>query len=280
MDTDNSNYNSDNSSSSRRSSSSSYISSSNSINTNKPPPNTKKKNKSNKSASIHNNNKNRIKNSPSPPQLKSKSSRSKLAQEHKITAAQEQEIQEVFLLFARESSSITTTSTNKSLSFQQQQQQTKKKERKSKQKQNQDLSSTLRTTRLQVNNLRRALTALSLTPTKSELKEYIEILDQDGVGLVEYEPFVAICALKINSRAVSDLDHQRELDEAWSLFVKEGEDRITLASLREVARAIGEKGISDELLMDMVLEANEGAGLAKGVDKREFENVMRKAGVW
>ncbi|POS83750.1 hypothetical protein EPUL_005184 [Erysiphe pulchra] len=223
-------------------------------------------------------NKNSNRNNSNATQSQSNTSRSKLAREHGITAAQEQEIHEVFHLFAEESSSAISTS-NAATSATEIANKTGRRSsaKKGNQKNNKNFTSKMK---IHVSNIRRALTALSLTPTADELREYVSIMDPEGEGVVEYERFVAVCALKIESREVNNMDHQREVDEAWGLFVKEGDDRITLASLREVARSIGEDGISDELLRDMVLEANGGNGLAKGVEKREFEDVMRKAGVW
>ncbi|KHJ31998.1 putative ef-hand superfamily ca2+-modulated protein [Erysiphe necator] len=253
-------------------------------NTNNQRENKKKKNNKNNNNNNNENDDEKI-NLPQKNQNQNPLSRSKLAREHKISAIQEQEIQDVFLLFARDSSLMTNTSslnTDKvsSSSLKRKRINSESKRQVSQNKRKKDDSSNIQMMKLPIINLRPALIALSLTPTTAELNEFIAILDSEGTGLVEYEPFVAICALKINSRVVGDTDHQREVDEAWELFVREGEDRITLASLREVARGIGEKDISDDLLRDMVLEANEGAGLAKGVNKREFENVMRKAGVW
>ncbi len=54
---------------------------------------------------------------------------------------------------------------------------------------------------------------------------------------------------------------------------------LTLPHLRRVAALLKQEA-TDELLRDMILEANGGAGVARGVRKDEFENVMRRAGVW
>jgi hypothetical protein len=49
--------------------------------------------------------------------------------------------------------------------------------------------------------------------------------------------------------------------------------------LKRVAAALKED-VSDDLLKDMILEANGGAGVGKGVERGDFEEVMRRAGVW
>lgn len=74
----------------------------------------------------------------------------------------------------------------------------------------------------------------------------------------------------------------KEVDEAFRLFVGGGNDReevITLGMLKRVARDLKEE-VSDGVLRDMILEANGGAGVGKGVRRGEFEGVMRRAGVF
>ncbi|KAI4159094.1 MAG: hypothetical protein LQ342_006871 [Letrouitia transgressa] len=105
--------------------------------------------------------------------------------------------------------------------------------------------------------------------------------------------------------SVATVQHEREeVDEAFRLFVghggrggdggggrgrakakgkgKDQEERITLEMLRSVARALKED-VDEGVLRDMILEANGGAGdlgVGKGVGRREFEGVMRRAGVF
>lgn len=38
--------------------------------------------------------------------------------------------------------------------------------------------------------------------------------------------------------------------------------------------------MDEEVLKDMILEANGGAGVARGVELAEFDGVMKNAGVW
>lgn len=42
----------------------------------------------------------------------------------------------------------------------------------------------------------------------------------------------------------------------------------------------GEGEVSEEVLRDMILEANGGAGVQRGVKREEFEGVMKRAGMW
>ncbi|KAK8066980.1 calmodulin [Apiospora hydei] len=142
-------------------------------------------------------------------------------------------------------------------------------------------------------DVRRAMVALNLTPTKPELREFLSILDPDDEGFAPYEPFVAICALKLHARDdATDETHAAEVDEAFRLFVgnsastntnndEEGGPGpvLTLGHLKRVAMTL-KQDVDDQLLKDMILEANGGAGVGRGVGRAEFEEVMRRAGVW
>jgi 3-oxoacyl-ACP reductase-like protein len=114
---------------------------------------------------------------------------------------------------------------------------------------------------------------------------------------VSYEPFVAICALKLHQQDDADDDEAAataEADEAFRLFVgaaaaaaaagaggSAGGDTptatLTLAHLKRVAMTL-KQDVDEALLRDMILEANGGAGVGKGVSRSEFEAVMRRAG--
>lgn len=133
--------------------------------------------------------------------------------------------------------------------------------------------------------------ALGIPPTdRAELQEFLSILDPEDDGYATYEPFFAVCALKFHAR--DDSSRDAELAEAFRLFTNgsassggEGGDGdggggpITLAHLRRVA-AVLKEDVDEEVLKDMILEANGGAGVARGVRLDEFDQVMRSAGVW
>lgn len=52
-----------------------------------------------------------------------------------------------------------------------------------------------------------------------------------------------------------------------------------MGHLRRVA-AVLKEDVDEEVLRDMILEANGGAGVARGVEVNEFDGVMKSAGVW
>lgn len=133
-------------------------------------------------------------------------------------------------------------------------------------------------------DVRSALVALGIPPSsRREQAEFVEILDPEGEGFVAYEPFFAICALKYHQRESGGEERRQEVDEAFRLFTGgAGGGRgnaITIADLKRVAGVLRED-IKDEVLRDMILEANGGAGIGRGVRREEFEEVMRRAGVW
>lgn len=123
--------------------------------------------------------------------------------------------------------------------------------------------------------------ALGIPPSSpTELSEFTSILDPSADGYATYEPFFAICALKFHARSDDDADaHRAAVDEAFRLFTNGAAGPITLAHLRRVA-AVLKEDVDEELLKDMILEANGGAGVARGVERDEFDEVMRSAGVW
>jgi Ca2+-binding EF-hand superfamily protein len=163
-------------------------------------------------------------------------------------------------------------------------------------------------------DVRRCLVALNLEVKRSELPEIFETLDPAESGYVRFEDFFAYAAILLNRREASpseDLDedegdqdeyndddaeqrgHKRkgtsgkrakekeEIDYAFKLFTHQGEGPITVAHLRRVARELREE-VPDEVLRDMILEANGGVGnegVKKGVGRSDFEEVIKRAGV-
>ena len=135
---------------------------------------------------------------------------------------------------------------------------------------------------IRIQDVRAAMKAQGLSPRDAkELKEFVEILDAEGDGFVTYGNFVAVCALKINEKKGSGgADHEEEVDRAFKLFTKGGEGPITIAHLRRVAEELRmREEVSDDMLRNMILEANGGAGLNRGVRMEDFHNVMTRAGM-
>ncbi|ELQ44282.1 hypothetical protein MCOR27_004767 [Pyricularia oryzae] len=188
-----------------------------------------------------------------------KKRQSKLAKENNITAEEEAEIKEAFSLFSEpmegEKEGV-----------------------------------------IPIDDVRRAMIALDIPPKDAaEQAEFVSILDPDDEGFAQYPSFVAICALKMHARHRTSDAHVRQVDDAFALFTTtrrndnddsnlsllgNGDSVITMAHLRRVASMLNDDEVDDDLLRDMILEANGGAGVGRGVNRHEFEAVMRRAGVW
>ncbi|KAI1044364.1 hypothetical protein LB505_007152 [Fusarium chuoi] len=191
-------------------------------------------------------------NTTSPPKRKApatsataapKTRQSKLAKEHNVTAQEEGEIHEAFSLFAEPMDGEKHGV-------------------------------------LPIDDVKSALIALGVPPSShAELKEFISILDPENDGYATFEPFFAICALKFHTREHDSDAHRAEVEEAFRLFTNGQDGPITLAHLRRVA-AVLKEDVDEELLKDMILEANGGVGVARGVGVEEFDGVMKSAGVW
>lgn len=120
--------------------------------------------------------------------------------------------------------------------------------------------------------------ALGLPPSdKAELASIMSALDPDTAGYVPYEPFLSICAMKLHNRTEDAVSE--EVETAFRLFTKGKDGPITVAHLRRVARELKEE-VGDDMLRSMVLEANGGAGVNKGVGLDDFETIMRRANVF
>ena len=110
-----------------------------------------------------------------------------------------------------------------------------------------------------------------------QLEEYLEILDPERAGYVTYSHFLEICALELQNK--SDETEAEEVDTALRLFTRGIDRPITLQDLRGVAKTLKED-VGDDVLRAMILEANGGKGVTRGVDREGFREVMTRAGVF
>lgn len=190
---------------------------------------------------------------PPPPATTQPSKPSPLARQNNISASTERDIHEAFTLFAFSPSEPEQT--------------------------------------LPSSSLAPALKALGLKCPKPEVNELLDAADPDASGSIPYTAFLAVAALKLNSVSSGGNDEgerQAEIEEAFRLFlgegkgVRKGEDGegevITMQTLKRVAKVLKED-VDEKVLRDMILEANGGAGVRKGVGREEFGEVMRRAGV-
>lgn len=121
--------------------------------------------------------------------------------------------------------------------------------------------------------------ALGLPPEDStELSEILSALDPTSAGYIPYSPFVSVAAAKLRSR--DDDAMAEEVDHAYQLFTRGTDGPISINHLRRIARELKEDSVDDDLLRDMIAEANGGAGLSVGVTLEQFHDVMMRAGVF
>lgn len=90
---------------------------------------------------------------------------------------------------------------------------------------------------------------------------------------------MAVAALKLANR--SEESQQQEVEDAFKLFTNMGgeDGKITMACLKRVAGVLKED-VPDSVMRNMMLEANGGSGVGRGVGLKDFEGVMRRAGVF
>lgn len=84
--------------------------------------------------------------------------------------------------------------------------------------------------------------ALGFDPTREEIRAIIQDVDQDGTGLIEYQDYLDIMAVKMRER-----DPVEEMKKAFRLFIDDSSDKITLKHLKKVARDLGENMTDEEL---------------------------------
>ncbi|KAL4889640.1 hypothetical protein BDV59DRAFT_186277 [Aspergillus ambiguus] len=180
-----------------------------------------------------------------PPAAPKRSRQSKLAKENDISAEEENEIKEVFHLFSTASEGFENEKEGV----------------------------------IPREDVRKALVALGLGPSDSkELYSILSAIDPTGTGFVPYEPFLSVAAAKLRSR--DDDAMAAEVDTAFQLFTRGADRPITLSDLRRIAHELKEDNLGDDLLRDMIQEANGGAGVGAGVTLEQFHEVMTRAGVF
>ncbi|KAG4306566.1 hypothetical protein PORY_000554 [Pneumocystis oryctolagi] len=122
--------------------------------------------------------------------------------------------------------------------------------------------------RIKTDDLPYVIEALGIEVDQEEFNEIKEILDYENSGWIEYKLFEEVMTSRMEN-----IDFN--VVKAFSLFDKDSKGKITLEDLRRVANEIGEK-LSDEELMEMINEASS----SEYVGIVEFENIMKRAGVF
>ncbi|KAL2413539.1 hypothetical protein ABEF95_002057 [Exophiala dermatitidis] len=134
---------------------------------------------------------------------------------------------------------------------------------------------------IRTKDVRNVLKAQGLAPSdQSQMQEFVETLDPDESGYVTYPHFLALCAIQLKSK--TDETRAEEVETAFNLFhpgQAAAEQVIRLQDLRAVAKLLKED-VSDDVLKAMILEANGGKGVGRGVNMEDFRAIMTRAGVF
>ncbi|XP_056022814.1 uncharacterized protein LOC125649260 isoform X2 [Ostrea edulis] len=112
-----------------------------------------------------------------------------------------------------------------------------------------------------------ALRMLGLNPTKKEIDDMMQEVDNDGNGTIEFEEFLAF--IKRSYKKPDEIKH--DLKKAFRVFDINGDGFITREELREVLTKMGETLTDHEV--DEMMENADKNGDGK-IDYDEYVDVM------
>jgi Ca2+-binding EF-hand superfamily protein len=114
------------------------------------------------------------------------------------------------------------------------------------------------------------LRAMGFRPSKEELKEILEEIDEDGSGEIEFGEFCQLCA-KFLVEEPDEETMKAELKEAFRVYDKQGEGFITTGTLREIIGELDPRLTAEDL--DGIIEEidEDGSGT---MDFDEFCGMM------
>ena len=84
------------------------------------------------------------------------------------------------------------------------------------------------------------LRGMGFRPSKEELKEILEEIDEDGSGEIEFEEFCQLCA-KFLIEEPDEETMKHELKEAFRVYDKEANGFITTDTLREIISELDQR---------------------------------------
>jgi calmodulin len=110
------------------------------------------------------------------------------------------------------------------------------------------------------------LRSLGHDPSEQELTDMIMDVDSNEDGRIDFNEFMMI----MHKRA-KESDIEEELIEAFRIFDKEGEGRISCSEFRHIMLTLGER-LSEDEVDEMIKEADmKGEGI---INYKEFAKIM------
>jgi len=92
--------------------------------------------------------------------------------------------------------------------------------------------------------------SMGLNPSEAELKQMICEVDADENGSIDFAEFVTLMA-----RKMSNTNRDSEIMEAFKVFDRDGNGKISADELKSIMSSLGEK-LSDEEIQQMIKEAD------------------------
>ena len=112
---------------------------------------------------------------------------------------------------------------------------------------------------LDADDLEDILRVFGFRPSKEELQEILEEIDEDGSGEIEFGEFCQLCA-KFLVEEPDEETMKAELKDAFRMYDKEGNGFISTGQIREILKEV-DPNIKDEELDDVIDEIDEdGSG--------------------
>ena len=108
---------------------------------------------------------------------------------------------------------------------------------------------------LDADALEEILRVFGFRPSKEELQEILEEIDEDGSGEIEFGEFCQLCA-KFLVEEPDEETMKAELKDAFRLYDKEGNGYITTGQIREIFMEV-DPNIKAEDLDDVIDEIDE-----------------------
>ncbi|ELU13700.1 hypothetical protein CAPTEDRAFT_169155 [Capitella teleta] len=107
---------------------------------------------------------------------------------------------------------------------------------------------------------------LGQNPTREELTQMIAEVDSDGNGSIEFSEFLILIASRLKME-----DMREEIRDAFGVFDKNNDGRLSTSELKDVLSSVGEKMSSDDINEMVAAADSRGTGM---IDIDEFSTLM------